>query len=79
MKIDPQGSLKTTFLGLFFIWLCGGGGLLLITGNPFFAVMYMMAMGPVLLVIYHTAKASVNNDLTYKKEGQEEQASQEQE
>ncbi len=72
MKIQPHDSLKATYWGLLLIWGCGGIGLLLITGKAIFAIMYLVALGPIMTLIYHTTKAELHNQLSSKKKDLED-------
>lgn len=56
MKLTGTDSLRATFWGLVIIWGFGGAGLLVFTEKPLFAVVYLVTLGPILALIYHTAK-----------------------
>ncbi len=63
MKIEPKDSLTATFWGLLVIWLLGGIGIMLATGQFVFSIMYAIILAPVFLLIYCTAKAEITKQL----------------
>lgn len=58
-KLTSEDSLRIAFWVLVAIWIFSGIALLLITGKPIFAIIYLIAVGPMLTLIYHTAKIEV--------------------
>ncbi len=67
MKFDPRDSLKTTCYGLIFIWGAGTLGLALTSGNMYMGGFYAVIVGPIMFLIYQTAKAERNDELCHKK------------
>ncbi len=59
MKLDPEETLNVTFWILIAFWAISGIGLLVLTGKPIFAILYLIALGPMLTLIYHTAKTEM--------------------
>lgn len=68
MKFDPRDSLQTTFYGLLFIWGAGSLGLALTSGSLYMGLFYAVIVGPMVFLIYQTAKAERNQELCHKKD-----------